>query len=159
MIINNKLLEERRSRIEREYRSRVPSNIVSGSWNRLFAVAIGAGFLLLGAIGFLVSLGTPPLDPAGVPLLLVLTVNPLQSVVTMATGALLLVPGLRSHAAARNVNRVMGALLLTFGIAGLYVIGTPANLLAVNAADVLLQFAASALLLGASFGADRGHEG
>jgi len=125
-------------------------------WNRVWAVAFGVGFLLLGAAGFVVSLGRPPLDPVGVPLLIVFTANPLQSVVTMATGAVLLVPGLRSLHAARTVNRVMGTLLLAFGIAGLYLIGTPANVLALNSSDVLVQFAASAFLLGAGYGADRG---
>lgn len=127
-------------------------------WNRLFAIALGIGFLVLGAAGLIVSYGRPPLDPEGVPLLIVLTVNPLQSVLTMATGAVLLVPGLRSLGAARRANAIMGALLLAFGIAGLYLIGTPANVLALNASDMLLQFAASAILLGASFGADRGRE-
>jgi len=125
------------------------------TWNRLWAIVLGLGFIALGIAGFIVSLGRPPLDPVGVPLLIVFTANPLQSVVTLATGAVLLVPGLRSLAAARAVNRVMGALLLGFGIAGLYLIGTPANVLALNASDVLVQFAASAVLLGAGFGADR----
>lgn len=125
------------------------------AWNRLLAIGVGALFLILGAVGLVVSFGQPPLDPEGVLVVAYFTVNPLQSVLTMATGAVLLVPGIRSLAAARRVNRVLGALLLAAGIAGLYVIGTPANILALSPADIVLQFAASAFLLGASFGADR----
>lgn len=133
----------------------VRSRLAELSWNRLFAMAFGVAFLLLGTAAFAVSFGRDPLDPVGVPLLVVFTANPLQSVVTLATGAVLLVPGIRSLTAARRVNRVVGTLLLVGGIAGLYLIGTPANVLALNASDVLVQFAASAFLLGASFGADR----
>lgn len=125
------------------------------TWNRLFAVGTGAAFLLLGAAGFVVSFGTPPLDPVGVPLIAYFTANPLHSVVTMAIGTVLLVAGLRSLAAARPVNAVMGTALLLFGIAGLYLIGTPANVLALTASDVLVNFAAASLLLPASLGADR----
>lgn len=125
------------------------------AWNRLLAIGIGALFLTLGAIGFVVSFGQPPLDPEGTLVVGYFTVNPLQSVLTMATGAVLLVPGIRSLPAARRVNRILGALLLAAGIAGLYLIGTPANVLALSPADVVLQFASSALLLGAGFGADR----
>lgn len=49
----------------------------------------------------------------------------------------------------------MGTALLLFGIAGLYLIGTPANVLALTASDVLVNFAAASLLLPASLGADR----
>lgn len=125
------------------------------TWNRSFAVGLGAAFLLLGAAGFVVSFGTPPLDPLGVPLIAYFTANPLHSVVSMAIGAVLLVAGLRSLAAARRVNAVMGTFLLLFGIAGLYLIGTPANVLALTASDVLVHFASAALLLPASLGADR----
>jgi len=125
------------------------------TWNRSFAVGLGAAFLLLGAAGFVVSFGTPPLDPLGVPLVAYFTANPLHSVVSMAIGAVLLVAGLRSLAAARRLNAVMGTFLLLFGIAGLYLIGTPANVLALTASDVLVHFASAALLLPASLGADR----
>jgi len=125
------------------------------TWNRALAVGLGAAFLLLGVAGFVVSFGTPPLDPLGVPLIAYFTANPLHSVVTMAIGGVLLVAGLRSLAAARRVNAIMGTFLLLFGIAGLYLIGTPANVLALTASDVLVHFASAALLLPASLGADR----
>lgn len=125
------------------------------SWNRLVALGFGFVFLALGAAGFVASFGSPPLDVEGVPLLVFFTVNPLQSVLSMAIGAVLLVPALQSTSAARRVNSIMGAVLLASGIAGLYLIGTPANVLALNATDALLQFAAAAFLLGASLGADR----
>ncbi len=132
-----------------------PIHLSRVTWNRLLAIGVGALFLLLGVVGFVVSFGQPPLDPEGMLVVGYFTVNPLQSVLTLATGAVLLVPGIRSLPAARRVNRIMGALLLASGIAGLYVIGTPANILALSPADVVLQFATSALLLGAGFGADR----
>lgn len=133
----------------------VRSRLAALTWNRLFAIAFGIVFLLLGAAAVAVSFGRPPFDPAGVPLLIVFTANSVQGVVTLVTGAVLLVPGIRSLRAARLVNRIMGTVLLVGGIAGLYLIGTPANVLALNASDVLVQFTASAFLLGASFGADR----
>ncbi|GAA1694550.1 hypothetical protein GCM10009792_13270 [Microcella alkalica] len=129
------------------------------TWNRSFAIGLGAAFLLLGAAGFVVSFGTPPLDPVGVPLIAYFTANPLHSVVSMAIGAVLLVAGLRSLAVARRVNAIMGTALLLLGIAGLYLIGTPANVLALTASDVLVYFASASLLLPASLGADRGAGG
>ncbi|KQV25875.1 MULTISPECIES: DUF4383 domain-containing protein [unclassified Microcella] len=123
--------------------------------NRAFAVGLGAAHLLLGAVGFVVSFGTPPLDPAGVLVIAYFTANPLHSVVSMAIGGVLIVAGLRSLAAARRVNAIMGTFLLVFGVAGLYLIGTPANVLALTPSDVLVLFASAALLLPASLGADR----
>jgi hypothetical protein len=70
---------------------------------------------VIGAVKFVVSFGLPPLDLVGVQLPGEVTVNPVQSVVTVAVGAALLVPGIHSLSAARRANSTLGTILLIGG--------------------------------------------
>lgn len=60
--------------------------------------------------------------------------------------------GMRS---ARVANIVAGSLWLALGIAGLFLIGTPGNVLGLVSADEVLLFAAATLQLAAGLGARR----
>jgi hypothetical protein len=63
--------------------------------------------------------------------------------------------GLATVTAAKAVATVVGAVFLVLGIAGLFVIGSPVNVLALNGADNVLHFASAVVLLAVGLGADR----
>lgn len=125
------------------------------SANRRAGLVIGGLLAVLGIAGLIASIGVPLADTEGVALVAALTVNPLQGILTLATGAALIVPATRSLDASRRVNGVVGTLLLAAGIGGLYLIGTEFNVLAITSTNSLIQFAVSAVLLVAALGADR----
>jgi hypothetical protein len=49
----------------------------------------------------------------------------------------------------------VGAVYLAVGAAGLFLVGTEANIIALNGADNVLHFASALLLLGVGLGADK----
>ena len=127
---------------------------MSGSPNRLVAGVFGAVYLLVGLLGFAVTgfsdfAGTDTGDN-----LIVFEVNPLHNVVHLAIGALLLASS-RSVAAAKGSNTAVGAVYLLVGILGLFLIGTDANILSLNAADNVLHFASAIVLLGVGLSQDK----
>jgi hypothetical protein len=115
--------------------------------NRIVGVVIGAGFVLLGIAGFV-------LPPGGV-LLWLLQVNPAQNIAHLALGAVLVAAALVGQRASRRTNAIVGAVFLVLGIAGLFLVGSEGNVLALNSADNALHFAASVVLLAVGLGADR----
>ena len=127
---------------------------MSGSPNRLVAGVFGAVYLLVGLLGFAVTgfsdfAGTDTGDN-----LIVFEVNPLHNVVHLAIGALLLASS-RSVAAAKGSNTAVGAVYLLVGILGLFLIGTDANILSLNAADNVLHSASAIVLLGVGLSQDK----
>ena len=128
--------------------------------NRLLALAGGLALALLGA-GGLVAHATAPaaggfVSPPGVLLLGVLEVDPLQSLLHLAIGIALGAAGIAGRRSARAANQVAGTVFLLLGLAGLFVVGTPANLLALNGAGNVLHFGTATLLLAVGLGAERG---
>lgn len=109
--------------------------------NRLVGLVVGAGFLVLGVLGFFVN----PL--------LTISVNPLQNVLHLLVGAALVACATLGGAA--RCNAIVGALLLVVGLAGLFIISTDVNLLNVNGAANLLHFIGAAALLAVGLGARR----
>ncbi|HJB64200.1 MAG TPA: DUF4383 domain-containing protein [Candidatus Microbacterium pullistercoris] len=75
--------------------------IVMKSANRLVGVIFGAVYLVVGVLGFFVTMGVGFLATEGSLLLGVFEVNPLHNIVHLAVGAALLVGGLAGVAAAR----------------------------------------------------------
>jgi hypothetical protein len=126
---------------------------MSGSANRLLATVFGVVYLLVGALGFAV---TGFADFAGTEgeTLIVFDVNPLHNVVHLAVGAVLLAAG-RTVRSAPAANTAVGAVYLAVGAAGLFLVGTEANIIALNGADNVLHFASALLLLGVGLGADK----
>jgi hypothetical protein len=126
---------------------------MSQSPNRLLATIVGAGYILVGLIGLIVTLGSPPFDPVGALLLGTLSINTGHNLIHVLLGAALLIAGLTTSEAARTVNTVVGTICLALGIAGLFLVGTTVNVLAVNAAGNVLHFGSAVVLLAVGLGA------
>ncbi|MFM9877612.1 MAG: DUF4383 domain-containing protein [Rhodoglobus sp.] len=123
--------------------------------NRLLGIVFGAVYILIGLLGFTVSSGVDFLATEGGLLLGIFQVNPLHNVAHILIGAALLIAGLSGVRAARATNSVVGAAYLLLGFAGLFLIGTALNILALNAADNVLHLGSAVILLAVGLGADR----
>lgn len=124
--------------------------------NRLIAVIFGAVYLLVGLLGFAVTGGMSFLATEGGMLLGIFMVNPAHNVAHLLIGAALLISGLVSVRAAKATNTVVGAAYLLLGIVGFFLVGTAANVLALNTFDHFLHLASAIVLLGVGLGAERG---
>ena len=123
--------------------------------NRLLATVFGAVYLVVGLLGFTVTGGVDFFDTEGALLLGVFEVNIFHNVAHLLIGASLLIAGLSNVRAAKGANITVGAAYLLLGIVGLFLIGSPANILAINAADNVLHFASATVLLAVGLGADK----
>lgn len=124
--------------------------------NRLVAIIFGAVYLLVGLLGFAVTGGVGFIATDGGLLLGIFEVNPLHNIAHLLIGAALLIAGLSSVRAAKGVNTTIGAVYLLLGIVGFFLVGTAANILALNTADHFLHLASAIVLLGVGLGAERG---
>ncbi|MBD8080545.1 DUF4383 domain-containing protein [Cellulosimicrobium arenosum] len=125
---------------------------MSSSPNRLLAAVFGAVYLLVGLAGFLVTSGVGFAATEGDELL-IFEVNPLHNIVHLGVGAALLLAS-RSTGGARAVNITIGTVYLLVGVVGLFLVGTAANIIALNGADNVLHLASAILLLGVGLAAD-----
>jgi hypothetical protein len=114
----------------------------------------GAVYLLVGLLGFAVTSGVGFAATDGGSLL-GFEVNPLHNVVHLAVGAALVLAARQGVAASRAVNTAVGGVYLLVGVLGLFILGSSANILALNGADNVLHVASAAVLLGVGLGADR----
>lgn len=123
--------------------------------NRIAAIAGAVVFALVGGWGLVAAL-SPVADPAVGPLIagVLSTSVPLASL-QLAVAAALAVGAIRGERLARPLNVAVGTLLLALGMFGLFAVGTPANVFALNGADNVLHFAASSGLLATGLGAAR----
>jgi hypothetical protein len=124
--------------------------------NRLVAIIFGAVYVLVGLLGFAVTGGVGFIATDGGLLLGIFEVNPLHNIAHLLIGAALLIAGLSSVRAAKGVNITIGAVYLLLGIVGFFLVGTAANILALNTADHFLHLASAIVLLGVGLGAERG---
>ena len=127
---------------------------MSRSPNRLVATIFGAVYLLVGLLGLFVA-GTNIVGEEGGLLLGVFQVNHLHNIVHLAIGAALLLAGLRSTAAAKRVNVIVGAVYLLVGILGFFIVDTAANILALNTPDHFLHLGSAIVLLAVGLALDR----
>jgi hypothetical protein len=127
---------------------------VTTSPNRLLGAVFGGVYLLVGLVGFAVTGGIGFAATEGNPLIL-FEVNPLHNVVHLLIGAGLLFAALRGPALAKGANTLVGAVYLLVGLLGLFLIGSSANILALNGADNVLHFATAILLLGVGLSQDK----
>ncbi|WP_265520616.1 DUF4383 domain-containing protein [Oerskovia flava] len=130
---------------------------MTSSPNRLLGAVFGAVYLLVGLAGFAVTSGVGFAGTEGANLL-VFAVNPLHNVIHLAIGAALLLAATRSVSAARSVNTTVGAVYLLVGVVGLFLVGSAANIIALNGADNVLHLASALILLGAGLGAEKSAE-
>jgi len=128
---------------------------MSASPNRLTAMVLGAAYLLLGIGGFAVTLGVGFFAVPGGLLFGLFEVNGFHNVVHVLLGAALLLAGLSNARAAKTVNAVVGAACLLLGLVGLFIVGSPFNVLAINGADNVLHFGTSVVLLAVGLGSER----
>lgn len=123
--------------------------------NRLVATIFGAVYLLVGLLGFAVTGGVGFVATKGGLLLGIFEVNPLHNVAHLLIGAVLLIAGLTRVAAAKAANITIGAVYLLLGIVGFFLVGTGANILALNTPDHFLHLVSAIVLLGVGLGAER----
>jgi hypothetical protein len=123
--------------------------------NRLVATIFGAVYLLVGLLGFAYTGGVGFVATQGGLILGIFEVNPLHNVAHLLIGAALLIAGLTRAAAAKAVNITVGAVYLLLGIVGFFLVGTGANILALNTPDHFLHLVSAIVLLGVGLGAER----
>jgi hypothetical protein len=123
--------------------------------NSLVAFALGAVFVLVGLAGFLVSGSHRAVGAEGGDLLGVFQVNVLHNIVHVAVGAALIAAAIVGSRAARLANTVVGAVYLLLFVAGLVLIGTSANIIALNGADNVLHLVLGLALTAVGVLADR----
>lgn len=129
---------------------------LADSPNRLVGAVFGVVYLLVGLIGFAY---TGMADFAGTDtgdkILGIFEVNPLHNIAHLAIGGLLLFSALGSAGAAKGSNTLVGAVYLLLGVAGLFVLGSEANILSLNHPDNGLHVASALVLLGVGLTQDR----
>lgn len=123
--------------------------------NRLVATIFGAVYLLVGLLGFAFTGGVGFIATEGGLLLGIFEVNPLHNIAHLLIGAALLFAGLASVRAAKAVNTTVGAVYLLLGIVGFFLVGTSANILALNVPDHFLHLGSAIVLLAVGLGAER----
>jgi len=110
-----------------------------------FAQVFGAVYVLVGLLGFVFT-GFSNFAGTEGELELIFEVNPLHNLVHIAVGALWLAAS-RAEASARAVSTLIGAVYLLLGVVGFFMVGTSANILALNTPDHFLHLATAALAL------------
>jgi hypothetical protein len=127
----------------------------TNSPNRLLAAVFGTIYLLVGLLGFLATSGVGFFATSGGLLFGLFEVNIFHNFIHLIVGAGLLIAGLSAVQAAKAVNNTVGGLFLLLGIAGLFLVGTSVNILAINTDDNVLHLASGAILLAVGLGADK----
>jgi hypothetical protein len=123
--------------------------------NSMVAFAFGAVFVVVGLLGFTVSGGHHVAGTEGGELLGLFQVNVLHNFVHLAAGAVLIGSAIASARAAKVANTLFGVVYLAVGAIGLFLVGTSANIIALNGADNGLHLVLGTVLLGVGLGADR----
>jgi hypothetical protein len=109
--------------------------------------AVGVVYLLVGVLGFFVTGGVGFADTDGALLLGIFEVNPLHNIVHLLIGAILVGGFMAGRSATRSAAIIVAVTYAIVAIAGPFLTGTQANILALNTADHWLH-AGSALVLG-----------
>ena len=128
---------------------------MGSSPNRIVATVFGAVYLLVGLLGFAVTGGVGFVATEGGLLLGLFAVNPLHNIAHLLIGAALLIAGIAGARSAKIVNTAVGAAYLLLGVVGFFLVGTPANILALNTPDHFLHLASAIVLLGVGLAAER----
>jgi hypothetical protein len=118
---------------------------MSSSPSRIVALLLGLVLLAVGALGFTADSESW--------LFGALSVNLAQNVLHLVIGVVLIALSFTTLAVLGDA--IIGTVLLVIGIAGLFIISTPSNVIAVNGAANLLHFASAAVLLAVGLGAKR----
>jgi len=124
--------------------------------NRTFGYGFGAVYALVGLAGFAVTGGLAFAGTQGHNLIL-FGVNPLHNIVHILVGGLFIGGAAAGAMWSRRVNMLVGVVYMVVGAAGLFLVGTEFNILALNHADNALHFvtAIAAIGIAASVGKTR----
>lgn len=105
----------------------------------LIYLAVGAaGFAITGGVGFTATQGKD---------LIFFEVNPLHNIIHLGIGLALVLAARSSVAASKTMNATIGGVYLLVGVIGFVLVGTSANIIALNQPDNLLHLASAAVLL------------
>jgi len=121
--------------------------------NRIAAAAAAVVFAIAGIWGVIASAGLGLTADPGALLAGLLGTNLLLSIIHLAIAASLAIGCVRGDSSARAANTTAGTLLLVIGLFGLFAVGTPANVLALNGITNVLHFAGASALLATGLGA------
>lgn len=110
---------------------------------KLFGNVFGAVYVAVGLIGFALT-GFDGFAATEGPSLILFEINPLHNIVHVLVGVGLLAGAAAGEQVARQITGLVGAVYAIVGIAGFFIIGTAANILALNVADNLLHLATAA---------------
>jgi hypothetical protein len=130
---------------------------MSTSPNRVLGIFFGVIYLVAGICGFFLTSSITFTGASGAFLIGLFEVNPLHNLIHIVAGVVLLLAALVGTRTAKLANTGLGAIFLIVGIIGLFVAssGNPLNILALNAADNVLNFATAVVLLAVGLGADK----
>jgi hypothetical protein len=123
--------------------------------NRLVALIFGAVYIAVGILGFTATTGVGFFSTPGGLLLGLFEVNLAHNVLHILVGVVLFLTGLIGALWAQLANTLVGLAYLLLGLAGLFLIGSPLNFLAINVADNVLHFGTAAILLAVGLGAGK----
>lgn len=123
--------------------------------NTLLGFVFGAVYLLIGLVGFAVTGGHSFASRDGGKLLGIFMINPLHNFIHILVGVLLLGAAYAGVRMARSINFLVGAVYLLVGVLGLFLLHTPANILAINQPDNALHLASALLLVVVALSQDR----
>jgi len=123
--------------------------------NRLVALIVGAVYIVIGILGFTATAGVGFFSTPGGLLLGLFEVNIAHNLLHLVIGVALFLAALIGAFWAQIANSLVGLAYLALGLAGLFLIGSPLNFLAINVADNVLHFGTAAVLLAVGLGAGK----
>ena len=121
--------------------------------NRIVSAVAAIVFGVAGVWGAIASAGLGLIADPGALLPGRLSTNLLLSLLHLAIAVALAIGCVRGDRAARVTNVSVGTVLLVLGLFGLFAVGTPANVIALNGVTNVLHFAGSSALLATGLGA------
>ncbi len=121
--------------------------------NRIAAAVAAVVFGVVGVWGAIMAVATGILTEPGVLLVGLVSTNLWLALLHVAIAVALGSGCVRGDRAARVANITVGTLLLVIGLFGLFAVGTPANVIALNGITNVLHFAGASALLATGLGA------
>ncbi|HEX9767428.1 MAG TPA: DUF4383 domain-containing protein [Nitriliruptorales bacterium] len=122
---------------------------MNGNAVKLFGNVFGAIYALVGVFGFVVT-GFVGFAATQGEHLLFFEINPLHNLVHLGVGVALMVAASFPTRITRAAVLTVGGVYAVVGVAGFFVAGTAANILALNTADHLLHLATALVAVAAT---------
>ena len=130
---------------------------ITASPNRGLALTVGAILFVWGILGFFFAADGDPgfFSRQGGMLWNAFGVNPPLALIWVMLAAALLIVGLGNTIGSRNVNILVGAVLVVLAVYGFVFVNTSANIFALNTTDNVFHAIVGVILLLTAFGADK----